>query len=57
MNEISIDTKMRFVTILLTAAVLCASLFGMPRVAMAGAVTEVSASYSGGVVIGYGLSL
>jgi hypothetical protein len=50
MNEISIDTKMRFVTILLTAAVLCASLFGMPRVAMAGVVTEISASYSGGVV-------
>jgi hypothetical protein len=50
MNEISIDTKMRFVAILLTAAVLCASLFGMPRVATAGAVTEISASYSGGVV-------
>lgn len=50
MNESSIDTKTRFIAGLLTAAVLCAGLFGMPQVAMAGTVTEISASYSDGVV-------
>lgn len=50
MNESSIGMKTKCVAILLTAAALCGSLFGVPRVAMAGTVTDISASYSGGVV-------